>query len=138
MLEGLDLHDAILVGHSMGGMGVQAFAIRHPDVVRARVKGLVLQSTASHNLVSDAKRVRGGLERLAGLGPDFGAFMRQKNLGFLLARIGFGDDPHASHVEATRQMLGACSRDTIRDARHGAAQPRPHRRPPEPPASRRS
>src|SRR3954452_12488390 len=30
VLECLDLHDAILVGHSMGGMAVQAFAIRHP------------------------------------------------------------------------------------------------------------
>ena len=32
------------------------------------------------------------------------------------ARIGFGDQPFASHVEATRQMLGACSKETIRDA----------------------
>ena len=116
VLETLDLHDAILVGHSMGGMAVQAFVIRYPDVVRARVKGLVLQSTSSHNLVSDARRVRNTLERLAGLGPDLGALMRQRNLGFLIARIGFGNDPHASHVEATRQMLGACSRETIRDA----------------------
>ncbi len=116
VLETLDLHDAILVGHSMGGMGVQAFAIRHPEVTRARVKGLVLQSTSSHNLVSDARRVRAALERLVGIGPDLGTLMRQPNLGFLLARIGFGNDPHASHVEATRQMLAACSRETTRDA----------------------
>jgi pimeloyl-ACP methyl ester carboxylesterase len=116
VLESLDLRDAILVGHSMGGMAVQAFAIRHPDVMQARVKGLVLQSTSSHNLVSDARRVRNTIERLAGFGPDLGALMRRPNLGFLLARIGFGNDPHASHVEATRQMLGACSRETIRDA----------------------
>ena len=42
--------------------------------------------------------------------------MRPRNLGFLLARIGFGDDPHPSHVEATREMLAACSRDTTRAA----------------------
>jgi hypothetical protein len=35
--------------------------------------------------------------------------MRQRNLGLVIARIGFGDDPFASHVEATRQMLAACS-----------------------------
>jgi pimeloyl-ACP methyl ester carboxylesterase len=116
VLEELDLHDAILVGHSMGGMAVQAFAIRHPDVVRARVKGLVLQSTSSHNLVSDARRVRAAIERLVGIGPDLGTFMRPRNLGFLLARIGFGNDPHPSHVEATRQMLAACSRETTREA----------------------
>ncbi len=69
VLEALDLRDVILVGHSMGGMAVQAFAIRHPDVLDERVSGLVLLSTSSHNLVSDAKRVRGddraGRERRA-------------------------------------------------------------------------
>ena len=116
VLEGLDLHDAVLVGHSMGGMAVQAFVVRHPDVARDRVRGIVLLSTAARTLVSDARRLRGLVERATGLAPDLGALMRQRNLGFLLARIGFGNDPHASHVEATRQMLGACSRDTIRDA----------------------
>jgi pimeloyl-ACP methyl ester carboxylesterase len=42
--------------------------------------------------------------------------MRQRNLGLLLARLGFGDSPHPSHVEATRQMLAACPRATLRDA----------------------
>jgi pimeloyl-ACP methyl ester carboxylesterase len=116
VLEGLDLHDVILVGHSMGGMAVQAFAIRHPDVLHARVRGLVLQSTSAHNLVSDARRIRETLERITRLGPDFGTFMRPRNLGFLLARIGFGDDPYPSHVEATRQMLAACDDETTRAA----------------------
>ena len=116
VLEALDLRDVILVGHSMGGMAVQAFVIRHPDIARERVRGLVLQSTAARNLVSDARRVRGLAERATSFAPDLGALMRQRNLGFLLARIGFGNDPHASHVEATRQMLGACSQETIRDA----------------------
>jgi pimeloyl-ACP methyl ester carboxylesterase len=116
ILETLDLHDAILVGHSMGGMAVQAFAVRHPDVLCSRVRGLVLMSTAARNLVSDSRRIRGAVERVTGLTPDFAAFMRQRNLGFLLARVGFGNDPHASHVEATRQMLASCSRATLRDA----------------------
>jgi pimeloyl-ACP methyl ester carboxylesterase len=116
VLEELDLRDVVLVGHSMGGMAVQAFAIRHPDVVAERVAGLVLLSTSSHNLVSDAKRVRGALERLVNVGPDVGTFMRQRNLGLLLARIGFGDDPHPSHVEATREMLAACDKATTREA----------------------
>jgi len=116
VLEALDLRDAILVGHSMGGMAVQAFAIRHPDLVDERVRGLVLLSTSSHNLVSDAKRVRGAMERVVNIGPDVGTFMRQRNLGLLLARIGFGDDPHPSHVEATREMLAACDKATTREA----------------------
>lgn len=116
VLEGLDLRDVILVGHSMGGMAVQACAIRHPDVIDERVLGLVLLSTSSHNLVSDAKRVRGAIERVVNVGPDVGTFMRQRNLGLLLARIGFGDDPNPSHVEATREMLAACDKATTREA----------------------
>ncbi len=116
VLESLDLRDVILVGHSMGGMAVQAFAIRHPDVLDERVSGLVLLSTSSHNLVSDAKRVRGAVEKVVNIGPDVGTFMRQRNLGLLLARIGFGDDPLPSHVEATREMLAACDKATTREA----------------------
>jgi len=116
VLETLDLRDAVLVGHSMGGMAVQAFAIHHPDVALARCSGLVLMSTAARAVTSDAHRVRGGLERMTAVVPNVGAVMRQRNLGLLIARFGFGDSPHPSHVEATRQMLAACSRDTLRDA----------------------
>jgi pimeloyl-ACP methyl ester carboxylesterase len=116
VLEELDVRDVVLVGHSMGGMAVQGFAVRHGEVLRERVSGIVLLSTSSRNLVSHARRVRGLTERVVGLGPDFGSFMRQRNLGLLLARIGFGDDPVPSHVEATRQMLAACDKDTTREA----------------------
>jgi pimeloyl-ACP methyl ester carboxylesterase len=116
VLEALDLRDVVLVGHSMGGMTVQAFAIRHPDVVDERVCGLVLLSTSSYNLVSDARRVRGAVDKVVKIGPDVATFMRQRNLGLLLARIGFGDDPHPSHVEATRQMLAGCDSRTTREA----------------------
>ncbi len=116
VLEGLDLRGAVLVGHSMGGMAVQAFAIRHPDIALARVSGIVLMSTAARAVTSDARRLRGGIDRLTGAVPNVGAIMRQHNLGLLIARMGFGDSPHPSHVEATRQMLAACSRETLRDA----------------------
>jgi pimeloyl-ACP methyl ester carboxylesterase len=116
VLEELDLHDAVVVGHSMGGMAVQAFAIRHPDVVRERVCGIVLLSTSSRMVMSDIGVLRGAAERIVGFAPDVAAFMRQRNLGLLLARVGFGDSPAPSHVEATRQMLSECKRDTIRGA----------------------
>ena len=116
VLEALDLRGAVLVGHSMGGMAIQAFAIRHPDIALARVSGLVLLSTAARAVTSDARRLRGPLERVTGAVPNVGAIMRQQNLGLLIARMGFGDSPHPSHVEATRQMLAACSRETLRDS----------------------
>jgi pimeloyl-ACP methyl ester carboxylesterase len=116
VLDELDLHDAVLVGHSMGGMAVQAFAIRHPEVLETRVRGLVLLSTSARNLVSDARRTRGAVKTIVNVGPDVGTFMRHRNLGLLLARIGFGDDPAPSHVEATREMLAECDRATTRAA----------------------
>jgi pimeloyl-ACP methyl ester carboxylesterase len=116
VIEGLDLRDVVLVGHSMGGMAMQAFAIRHPDIAAERVSGLVLLSTAARAVTSDARRLRGPLERVTGAVPNVGAIMRQQNLGLLIARVGFGDSPHPSHVEATRQMLAACSRETLREA----------------------
>ena len=45
VLETLDLHDAVLVGHSLGGTNIAQFAADHPDFVRARVGGLVLVGT---------------------------------------------------------------------------------------------
>jgi pimeloyl-ACP methyl ester carboxylesterase len=116
VLEALDLHDVVLVGHSMGGMAVQAFVIRHPDIAHERVRGIVLMSTAARVRLADAGPLRGTLDRLVGVAPDAGRLLRRRNLGFLVARAGFGDDPNPSHVEATRQMLAACTRVTLRDA----------------------
>ena len=120
VLETLDLRGAVLVGHSMGGMAMQAFAIRHPDIALARVSGLVLLSTAARTVTSDVRHFRGPLERVTGAVPNVGAIMRQQNLGLLIARMGFGDAPHPSHVEATRQMLAACSRRDAAATRRGA------------------
>jgi pimeloyl-ACP methyl ester carboxylesterase len=50
VLTSLDARDAVLVGHSMGGMTVQAFAASHPDAVRDRVAALVLVATAAHGI----------------------------------------------------------------------------------------
>ncbi len=46
VLKARDIEDAVLVGHSMGGMAVQALAADHPDTVK-RMRGLVLVSTAT-------------------------------------------------------------------------------------------
>ena len=48
VVEGLDLHDAVLVGHSMGGVAVQAFVTRFPEIAAERVAGIVLLSTLAY------------------------------------------------------------------------------------------
>jgi non-heme chloroperoxidase len=55
VLDALDARDAVLVGHSMGGMTIQAFAAQHPDVVRRRVAALVLVATAAHGIGKDER-----------------------------------------------------------------------------------
>jgi len=56
VLEAADAHDAVVVGHSMGGMTIQAFAAAHPEVLGERVKGVVLVSTTSHGLADPRTR----------------------------------------------------------------------------------
>lgn len=117
VLLGLDLHDVVLVGHSMGGVAVQSFAIRYPEIAKERVRGLVLLSTLCKTpFGSRSTQMKARFERMFDRVPDTTAIWSQPNLGLLLARLGFGRDPHPSHVELVRQMMLACSHDTRRDA----------------------
>jgi pimeloyl-ACP methyl ester carboxylesterase len=113
-LERLDVRDAVVVGHSMGGIAVQALAAHHPDVVQERVRGIVLLSTLARTVFTDARRLHRLIERHGHLLPDFGGLMARRNLGLLLARIGFGRDPQPSHVELVRQMIESCDPETTR------------------------
>lgn len=110
LLDDLDGRDAVLVGHSMGGMTIQSFAAHHPGVVDARVKGLVLVATAAHGISKGdprgeriaTKAVGGaGLERFLRTGVGhaffrnvFGATVRKVDL--LLAREQFLSTPGAA------------------------------------------
>jgi pimeloyl-ACP methyl ester carboxylesterase len=114
VLEELDLRDAVLVGHSMGGIAVQALAAYHPEIVDARARGLVLLSTLARTMFSDARRLHRLVERHGDALPDFGTLMARRNLGFFLARMGFGSNPTPSHVELTRQMIESCDAETTR------------------------
>jgi pimeloyl-ACP methyl ester carboxylesterase len=111
VLEALDLRDAILVGHSMGGMVAMRFAADHRAVLDDRVAGLVFVGTvpflgvpafigaAAANLADRAtnwegRRIKVPLDRFA-----------RSDLAFVLARLAFGVDPSPTHVELTRRMV---------------------------------
>jgi non-heme chloroperoxidase len=111
VIEALDLRDVTVVGHSMGGVAAQALAINHAKFAAKRVRGLVLMSTLAKTHLSGSRRLRCAIERVADGRLDAGGLFTQPNLGFLLARIGFGRDPQPSHVELTRQMIASCRRD---------------------------
>jgi non-heme chloroperoxidase len=117
VLLGLDLRDAILVGHSLGGVAVQSFVIRYPELAAERVRGIVLLSTlAKTPFGSRSTQMKSRMERTFNHVPDTKLLWERKNLGFLAARLGFGKDPHPSHVELVRRMMLACSPETRRDA----------------------
>jgi pimeloyl-ACP methyl ester carboxylesterase len=98
MLEAVDARHAVLVGHSMGGMAVQALAVARPDVLAERVKALVLVGTAAAGVAAPplARPVRfvigsATVERLlAG------------RAGPALVRGGVGKSPRHAHLVATR------------------------------------
>jgi len=113
VLDALDLHDVVLVGHSMGGIAVQSFVAHHPDAARERVAGLVLLSTLARTPGgSQAAQLNQLIERVTRRTPDTTRIWASPNLGLLLARVGFGRDAKPSHVELVRRMMLACAADT--------------------------
>ncbi len=104
VLEQLDLRDAVVVGHSLGGVAALALAQAHPEVVRERVRGLVLLSTVARVPLARRAAVTRLTGRLTRYVPDSQPLWRTSDLGFLAARVGFGRDPQPSHVELVRQI----------------------------------
>jgi len=115
VVEGLDLYDTVLVGHSMGGVAVQAFAATFPEIARTRVRGIVLLSSLARTYVSGARRLRRAIQQ-ASSRFELAALMERPEFGTLLARVGFGRQPLASQVELTRELLATCDAVTAREA----------------------
>ena len=51
VLQATDVRNAVLAGHSMGGMTIMSLATHRPDVLKERAKATVLVATAATNLV---------------------------------------------------------------------------------------
>jgi pimeloyl-ACP methyl ester carboxylesterase len=101
VLEAVDARDAVLAGHSMGGMALQALAVTRPDVVADRVRAMVLAGTAGFGvaagpLSAPVRFVTGDrrIERLLA-GP----------LGPALSRGSVGRRPRHAHLVATRDAF---------------------------------
>lgn len=116
VVEGLDLRDVVIVGHSMGGIATQGFCLNYPDAARERVAGIVLLSTLARSPLAANPRIAWLGTWAVGHGPDAVGLLRARDFGFLVARMGFGRNPSPSHVEATRKMILATDSITRRDA----------------------
>jgi len=120
--------DVILVGHSMGGMSIIAFAERHPELFARRVKGVGLVSTTAgglhpHRTVSRWIPDRFGqvvtprLIAALAKAPELVDSARRSgsNIGFLVADMfAFGGkDVPAAEVEFLDEMLAGTSFDVL-------------------------
>lgn len=109
--------DVVIVGHSMGGIVAQAFALHHPKLLDARVRGLGLVATLSrtpHFMHRGPGRQFGRL--LFGTIPDRDRVFVHQQLGRLASRIPFGQRPRAEDVELVREMIAECELDNWRSA----------------------
>ena len=118
VLEQLDLRDAVIVGHSMGGMILMEFAGDHADVLDERVAGVVFMNTAAYEILPRAvlpaaravgRRVRTRFE--AGR-PVPERPIGEDDLSWLIARGAFGARPSAKAVDQLRRYLGEVPQST--------------------------
>ncbi|HET6531364.1 MAG TPA: alpha/beta hydrolase [Actinoplanes sp.] len=118
----------ILVGHSMGGMTIMAFAEHYPEWFGNRVVGVVLMSTSAGlfnktelgltTLVARASApffpLWGGAARIGGNAIDRARVVSSDLAWLLTRRYGFGDDrPSASLVTFVEQMNSKTSVETL-------------------------
>jgi non-heme chloroperoxidase len=101
VLEAVDGRDAVVAGHSMGGMAVQALAVARPDVIGERVRALVLAGTAGFGVAAGVLAVPArflsgnrAVERLVA-----------GRLGPALVRGTAGRHPRQAHLVATRDAF---------------------------------
>jgi pimeloyl-ACP methyl ester carboxylesterase len=111
VLAALDLGQAVLVGHSMGGMVCQRVARAHPELLGTRIGAIVLMGT-SGGLglpVPSWGRLAAAVGRVAGAGVGIWRPGRPAlptgDTGYLASRLGFGRRPRPAEVVATLRML---------------------------------
>lgn len=118
VLERLDLREAVIVGHSMGGMILMEFAGDFPDLLDQRVAGLVFMDTAAYQVAPKvvlpvAKVLGGRLRRRL----DSGRSVPQRQMGeddlsWVLTRLAFGSRPSARAVDQTRRFAAEVPQST--------------------------
>ena len=101
LLDVLDLRDAIVAGHSMGGAVALGLAVDRPDVVADRVGALVLINSSARG-PADRPLPRAKAAALDwSLTEQVGRHPRH---GLVLARANFGVDARRSQVAAARSI----------------------------------
>lgn len=98
LLEVLEIEDAVLVGHSFGGIVLQAFAVAHADIMAKRVRGLVLVSTMARGVFDLRTRLLAHMLS----SPGLARLASSPRVSLVLARHSFATDVPASRLHLTR------------------------------------
>jgi len=114
LLESLEVRDATVVGHSLGGMVAQLLALHHSDVIARRVSSLVLVATSATGAPAVPGALRAAGTALATRSLSISAakgkgIYLQEDLATWLTRLSFGAKPQPADVELTRSMIDAMS-----------------------------
>lgn len=129
VLEACDVTEGVIVGHSIGGMIALQLCKEHSELLRSRVRGVVLVSTthgpAAETLAGGGVLAR--LERLSRHPFDFlgtraerlerlRALIRPSNAAFLAVSVaGFGTGASAKQIDFTYDMLAETPLDVMFD-----------------------
>ena len=101
VLDQLDVRNAVVAGHSMGGMATQAMLIDHPE--QERVRAIVLVATGAAG-VGLPRRVQAlGAAVIGWRTGD--SFVARDAIGTAIVRGAFGSHPRPEHVLTCRDML---------------------------------
>jgi non-heme chloroperoxidase len=113
VLRSCDVTDAVLAGHSMGGMTIMSLATYHPDVLAARARALVLVSTAAADMGSGPAAAEWFSAAL--ISSSAVSLALHSAAGHRFVRGVFGSDPVRSHIDLTRTLFA----DTAPQVRSG-------------------
>jgi pimeloyl-ACP methyl ester carboxylesterase len=125
LLEELDLRDALVVGHSMGGMATLNFALDHPDVRRERVSGIGLVATAAGDVVPPLLGPQVAalgatiVDRLDDGRPVPTYRFSGGDLSLFLCRLAFGSEPSAAAIEQVRASIEATDDEALHRSLNG-------------------
>jgi pimeloyl-ACP methyl ester carboxylesterase len=101
----------VLGGHSMGGMALLAYAGRHREEFRARVRGVVLASAAAGDLSVRRSAPEAFIMQALARAPRLPAGRAVSLFG--QQHLLFGDGARAEDVQATREQVAATHLPTI-------------------------
>ena len=110
VLEAVDARDAVLAGHSMGGMTLQSLAVHLPEVVAARVRAFVLAGTAGFGVAAGPFAT----PTLFLTGSKAVERLMAGRFGPALSRGTVGRHPRQAHLVATRDAFLSLPTDVRR------------------------